>query len=277
MINFLKNQIKDYKIKQIDKQINTLISNGNDDDAIKLIDSVLLKYPYNLVFIYAKAGILIALERKNELEKLFNYIKTIPVDEIIKSNHPKLKIDDFVMKSENDIHDSNNTIDPLIRDNEIYNRDIIKTPNDFIKNIVRRKYYMLLKYNGRITPETFGNQIDVLVPAKHIKYLVELNLKYCPEDKDWILMWFYKEGVYAVERHDYKYALELLNEYINSTKNNEDKQATYKYYSRGLTFFNLKQYEKAISDFKESIKLTKNKGLIEETEELLFEAKRRLK
>lgn len=258
------------EIKKYLKDYETLSLVGEHKKALEIINEALQKYPDNLSLIYSKAKELIANKDLKQLDSLFDKIKKLPKEIIENSGLKKVILTDLMIKSERDFHDTN--FDPLISNDEFNQREAISNSKDFIEMVVRRSFYMCMKFNGR---RIRGNA--VFYPPEQIRFLAELNIKYCPKDKDWILQWFYKEGMYAIERRQYEYALEILNEYIGSTSDNKDDMAHNKFYSRGLAYFNLGNFKMAIKDFENSLKFTKEKELIKEVQDVLEESKRRLK
>lgn len=283
-MSFLKNWKDNKKINSYIKEYEQLSLEGKHKEALKIIENALKEFHDNLALIYCKAKELIANQNIKEIEILFEHIKKIPEEKIKKSKIKEIIITDLVIKDEKDLNDEN--FDPLISDKDLSSRETIKSSKQFIETIVRRSYYMCLKYNGRNIRGTIVNY-----PAKQIKFLAELNIKYCPKDKSWVLQWFYKEGMYAVERgvsefkkgnigfdkKEYNYAIEILNEYISLTKDDKDDMVHHKFYSRGLAYFNLGKYNLAIRDFETSLKFTKDKALIKDVQEILEESKRRSK
>lgn len=258
------------KLKSLVKEYENLSLEGKHKEALRIIDNALKEFPDNLSLIYSKAKELIANKDLKQLENLFEYVTKLRKEIIEESRLKKVILTDLIVKDERDLQDAN--FDPLISDDEFNHREIITSSKDFIEMIVRRSFYMCMKFNGR---RIRGNV--VLYPSEQIKFLAELNIKYCPKDKSWVFQWFYKEGMYAIERGQYDYALEILKEYISLTPDNKDDMAHNKFYSRGLAYFNLGKYNLAIKDFEISLKLTKDKALIKEVQDILEESKRRLK
>jgi tetratricopeptide (TPR) repeat protein len=258
------------KLKSFLKKYETLSLDGDHKEALKILDQAIQEFPNNLSLIYSKAKELIANKNLKKLGSLFESINKLPKEVIENSGLKKVILTDLMIKSERDFHDTN--FDPLISNDEFNQRETISNSKDFIEMVVRRSFYMCMKFNGR---RIRGN--EVFYPPEQIKFLAELNIKYCPKDKDWVLQWFYKEGMYAIERRQYEYALEILNEYINLTSDNKDDMAHNKFYSRGLAYFNLGNYKMAIKDFETSLKFTKEKELIKEVQDVLEESKRRLR
>lgn len=257
----INNYLKDYE---------TLSLIGDDKKALRIVDMALQKYPEDLSLIYANLkGLIKKMDLKN-LDILFEKIKKLPTEIIKNSGLRKVIPTDLLIKNERDLHDRN--IDPLISNEELNKRETISNFKDYIEMVVRRSFYMCVKFNGRRT----RGEVIVYSP-KQIKFLAELNIRYCPKDKEWVLLWFYKEGMYAVERKQYKYALDILNEYIDITQDNRDDMAHNKFYSRGLAYFNLKDFKEAVKDFETSLKFTKEKELIIEVKDIINESKRRLK
>ncbi|MEK6932167.1 MAG: tetratricopeptide repeat protein [Nanoarchaeota archaeon] len=283
-MGFLKNLSDKRKINGYLKEYNSLVVSHRDKEATILINSVIKEFSDNFSILYAKIKDLIANQDMKGIEDYFNILQKTPTDTIKSWKVPEVIQTDLIIKDPKDLNDSN--LDPIISDEEIHSRKTISTSRELIETIVRRSYYMCLKYNGRNIRGTIVNY-----PAKKIRFLAELNIKYCQKDKAWVLQWFYKEGMYAVERgvsefkkgnigfdkKEYNYAIEILNEYISLTKDNKDDMVHHKFYSRGLAYFNLGKYDLAINDFGTSLKFTKDKALIKDVQEILEESKKRLK
>lgn len=258
------------KRKSFLNKVETLSLQGKHKEALRVIDVALKEFPDDPSLLYGKAKELIANRDLKGLDELFDYVTKLKKQTILDFGFKKVILTDLIVKNEKDLQDTN--FDPLISDNEFNERETIVSAKEFIEMVVRRSFYMCMKFNGR----KIRNDV-ILYPAEQIRFLAELNMKYCPKDKSWILHWFYKEGMYAIERKQYGYALDILNEYIDLTADNRDEMAHNKFYSRGLAYFNLGKYNQAIKDFEFSLKFTKNKQLINEVKDILEESKRRLK
>jgi tetratricopeptide (TPR) repeat protein len=283
-MGFFNNWNENRRIKYYLNKHLALYKKGKYKEGLKIIEEGLKEFPDDILLLEEKCREMIHRRNLREIDKIFKKFQTFSNEKIEKLNFPRVIQEDLVIKDEKDAYDEN--IDTIISDKEINTRKKIKNSEELIISIIRRALYLCLKFNARIVHGTWINY-----PAKQIRFLAELNIKYCPLDTNWVLHWFYKEGMYAIERsgiklnngnivgglHDAKYGLEILNEYINLTKNNKDEMAHNKYYSRGLAYFNLGKYNLANKDFNTSLKFTNEKSLIKEVQEILEETKRRLK
>lgn len=266
-MNFFKKIIDDRKIIKQLKYQDLLIKSGNNKEAIEIINNLYLEYPDNFTVIYIRIKDLIYLEDLKGIDLIIKRIKAMSNEKIKSFKYPYVIQTDLVSKDAKTILDLN--FDPIISDKDLPTREICDNPEMLITTIVRRNYYMCMKYNHSLA-------YDVEFPPKHIRFLAELNIKYCPEDKDWVLHWFYKEGFYAVERGYPEFAVDVLTEYIKFTKDNKDEFAHHKYYSRGLAYRQLGRHDLAIKDFNTSLKFTKDKELIKEVKERLVDSQKKL-
>lgn len=128
---------------------------------------------------------------------------------------------------------------------------------------------------GHTNMENYRGEIFLILPEHLHKLFLDYIKKY-PQFKEELLGFYYTQGLIAVEKKYPKYALELLNNYIKLTKDNKDTYVHNKYYSRGLAYFNLKEYSLAKKDFEISLKFTKDKRLVKEVEDILKETNRKI-
>ena len=122
-----------------------------------------------LINIYSKAKELIANQDKKAIDALFEQIKKIPEEKIKETKIKEVVPEDSIIKNGKDLNDTN--FDPLISDDEYNYRENIKSSKQFIETIVRRSYYMCLKFNGR---KIRGMLISY--PANKLDFLQSLTL-----------------------------------------------------------------------------------------------------
>lgn len=79
---------------------------------------------------------------------------------------------------------------------------------------------------------------------------------------------YFREGLAQMEAGQYASALEKLDQAIQQ----DDKKDSFKYASRGMTYYKMEDYRKALSDYKQSIKINASnpdfyfqKGIVEDS------------
>lgn len=185
-MGFLKDWADNRKINSCMKEHETLYRQGKYKAALKIVEKCLKEFPDNLELLSLKMREMIHQKNLKEIDKIVKKIQATPIEKIKKLNLPIVLQTDCIIKTEKDLNDEN--MDTIISDEELASRPKIKTPEEFIAFLVRRAFYLCLKWNGRMI-----HGIWVNYPAKQIRFLAELNIKYCPSDKKWVLKWFYEK------------------------------------------------------------------------------------